>query len=476
MKKNDLFDLTCTSLGANLEGVCHADGIAVFVPGMLPDETAPVRIVKVQSDYAFGILDGPIVSPSPTRVMPDCPAYPKCGGCDGRHMSYEATLEAKRQKVQGCFQRIAHMDLSVPPVLGMDDPFHYRNKTSFPVGGAKDDPILGFFAPRSHRIISTSSCPNAMEPTDGICSVFLDWMKEHRLTPYQEQTHTGLIRHLVIRVNSDHESMVTLVARKANVPFLRDLARRLEPLHVTSLILNVNSASTNVILGPEYLTVAGSGILHDRILGLDFALSPASFFQVNVSQAERLYTLAISYAGLSGTQEVFDVYCGTGTISLLLARHAGHVTGIEVVPQAIENAILNAQTNRISNVSFHTGTAEELLPLLIRQHTRPDVIVVDPPRKGLEPSVVQTIWEAAPDRLVYVSCNPATLARDVALFAQHGYHVINLQCVDMFCYASDVETVCLLSKIRSAPHIDIDLNMTELEVTKAETKATYEKI
>ena len=446
MIKNDIFQMTCTSLGSNMEGICHQDGMVVFVPGMLPGETSPVRIVKTQANYAFGILDGAPTSPSDTRITPDCASYPKCGGCSARHMSYETTLIYKQKQVQNCFHSIGHIDLEVPPVLGMESPYHYRNKSAFPIGGTKDEPVLGFFAPRSHRIIPVTSCVNAMTPTDDICAAFLSWMKAHRISSYNEEMHTGLLRHLIIRVNRQHESMVTVVARKSNVPFLKDLAQRLQPLGVKTLVLNVNAAPTNVILGQEYLPVYGDGFLHDEILGLNFELSPASFFQVNVAQTEKLYSLAVQFADLTSEKTAYDVYCGTGTISLLLAQHCRQVIGIEVVPQAVENARKNAEANHIFNADFHTGTAESLLPQLIHQTARADVIVVDPPRKGLDPSVIQTICSVSPPKVVYVSCNPATLARDAAMFLEQGYHIDRIQPVDMFCWTSDVETVLLMSQ------------------------------
>lgn len=445
MNKNDIFEMTCTSLGSNMEGICHYDGLVVFVPGMLPGETSSVRVVKTQSNYAFGILDAMPDPPSEVRIQPDCSAYPKCGGCSARHMSYETSLLYKQNQVKNCFHSIGHIDIDIPPVLSMEDPYHYRNKSSFPLGGTKEDPVLGFYAPRSHRIIPVASCTNAMVPTDEICHAFLSWMKAHRLSSYNEETHTGLLRHLIIRVNRQHESMVTVVARKANVPFLKDLSQKLIPLGVRTLVLNVNPEATNVILGSEYLPVYGEGFLHDQILGLDFELSPASFFQVNVSQTEKLYSLALQFADLTPSQTAFDVYCGTGTISLLLARQCRQVIGIEVVPQAVENAKKNASANQITNAEFYTGTAESMLPKLVSA-TRADVIVVDPPRKGLDASVIQTIADVSPDRVVYVSCNPATLARDAALFLTHGFHIEKVQPVDMFCWTSDVETVCCLRR------------------------------
>ena len=475
LSKNDILELSCSSLGSNMEGVCHTDDYTVFVPGMLPDETGTVRIVKVQNRIAFGIPVS-LSSSSPERLAPDCDAYPKCGGCSCRHMSYAFSLEAKQKQVQHCFHSIGHIDLTVPPVLGMEHPFHYRNKSSFPIGGEKNAPLLGFYAPRSHRIVPVSSCINAMEPTNSLLSAFLSWMTDRHIAPYHEENHTGLLRHIVVRINRNHEAMVTLVARKRHVPYLDDLIERLAPLGMTSLVLNINDQPTNVILGSDYIPVYGPGTLHDRLLDLDFELSPASFFQVNVEQAEKIYSIAREYAALTPETKVLDLYCGTGTISLILASQCRLVIGVEVVPQAIENAHQNAIRNGLDHAEFRVGRAEQELPLLVSQGFKPDVIVVDPPRKGLDPSVINTVCSIRPERIVYVSCNPATLARDAAIFHELGYDIQKIQCVDMFCWTSDVETVCLLSKIKSAPHIDINLDMTELDVTAAETKATYEEI
>lgn len=444
MQKNEILSMTCDSLGSNLEGVCHYDGQAVFVPGLLPGETAQVRIVKVQQRFAYGITVSSSLS-SKDRRENDCPAYPQCGGCSARHMSYAATLAAKQAQVQQCFHSIAHIDTPVEPVIGMSNPFHYRNKSSFPISGTRNDPALGFYAPRSHRLIPIRSCPNAMEPTDAICDTFLSWMRKYHLEPYCEENHRGLLRHLVIRVNRKHESMVTLVATSDMVPHLDDLQTAFSPLGVTSLIVNVNSKDTNVILGDRYLPAYGPGVLQDELLGLSFDLSPASFFQVNVLQAEQVYSKALEFAQLQPDDTAFDVYCGTGTISLSLAKHCRRVIGIEVVPQAIDNAKLNAEHNGLHNTVFHVGKAEDLLPSLVKEETA-NVIVVDPPRKGLEPIVIDAICAAGPDRLVYVSCNPATLARDVALIVKNGYTLSKVQPVDMFCWTKDVETVVLLSK------------------------------
>ena len=446
MVRNDLLTLCADTLGADLEGVCRHNGMAVFVPGLLPGEEALTRIVKVEKRFAFGKVESLSSAPSPERRTPDCPVYPRCGGCSARHMSYAATLEAKRQHVQDCFARIAHIPLEVPPVLGMENPHACRNKTALPAGGTLEEPLLGFFAPRSHRLIPVLDCPNAMEPTARIAQAIQFWMKEARIAPYQEASHTGLLRHAVIRVNRLHEAMVTLVAASRQVPRLSDLIRLLSDLRVTSLYLNINSRQTNVIFGDRFDLLYGKETLSDTLCGLRFELSPASFFQVNPFQTEVLYATALDFASLQPTDTLCDVYCGAGTISLMMARHCRRVTGIEIVPSAVANAKENARRNGISNASFHEGKAETLLPRMVQDGLRPHVMVVDPPRKGLEASVIQAMAQAVPDRIVYVSCNPATQARDAALLRDRGYHIQKIQPVDMFPYTSHVETVILMSR------------------------------
>ena len=444
MRKNDTLMLHADNLGADLEGICRADGMTVFVPGMLPGEEAMIRLEKVEKRYAFGRIAEASSVVSPDRVDPDCPVYPRCGGCTGRHMTYDATLSAKRQHVQDCFQRIGHIDVSVPPVIGMENPFHYRNKTAVPVGGTEADPLLGFYAPRSHRLVPTLICPNAMQPAEAILSVIQKWMKTHRLAPYREETHKGQLRHVVIRVNRKGEAMVTLVSKCQALSFTEELYQLLTPLGVVSLYLNVNPRETNVIFGETFHLLHGLKTLSDTLCGLTFELSPASFFQVNPPQTEVLYGEALRFADLKPSDTLMDVYCGAGTISLMMARHCKQVTGIEVVPAAVFNARENAQRNGIENAVFLEGKAEELLPRMVTDSQKPNVIVVDPPRKGLELAVIEAIAAASPDRLVYISCNPATLARDAALLKEKGYDIQQIQPIDMFPFTSHVETVCCL--------------------------------
>ena len=361
-------------------------------------------------------------------------------------MSYEATLEAKRRQVEDCLRRIGGITADVPPVLGMENPFRYRNKTSLPVSGTAEHPVLGFYAPRSHAVVPVSSCPNAMAPADEIAAVFLDWMRRHRLEPYRETDHTGLIRHLVIRVNRQGEAMVTIAANASSLPDILELAEAFRPLGVVSLWLNENRRPDNVILSDIFHLIDGKKTLTDTLLGLRFELSPASFFQVNPTQTEKLYKTAADFAALSPEDLLADVYCGAGTITLSLASRCRQAIGIEIVPAAVENARQNAAANNIRNAEFHCGKAEDLLPRFVADGLRPNVIVIDPPRKGVEPSVIRAIARAEPSRVVYVSCNPATLARDTKLLAETGYQVQKVQPVDMFCWTSGIETVALFSK------------------------------
>ena len=476
MRKNDILTLTCDALGADMEGVCRHEGMAVFVPGMLPGETAKIRIVKDAKRYAFGRLESEPAVPAGIRRVPDCPVYPRCGGCSCRHMSYEATLAAKCQQVQDCFQRIGKLDVAVPPVLGMAEPSAYRNKTALPVGGTADAPCVGFFAPRSHAIIPIDRCPNAMPPADDVSRTVLDWMQANRVASYNEETHTGLMRHIVTRVNRQHQALVTLVVNGTAIPKAEMLWKTLQPLGVIGLVLNENRDKTNVILGRKFRTLFGEYTLKDVLCGLTFDLSPAAFFQVNPRQTEVLYQTALDFAELRPDDRLCDVYCGAGTISLMMARHCQEVLGIEIIPQAIDNARENAKRNGIHNADFRCGAAEEVLPALVDEGLRPDVIVIDPPRKGVEPAVIDAIAKAGPRRVVYVSCNVATQARDAALLCERGYHLDKVQPVDMFCWTSGVECVALLSKLDTPQHIDIDLELDELDVTSAESKATYQEI
>ena len=443
LQKNDIFPMRAENLGADMEGVCRHEGMTVFVPGLLPGEETDVRIVKVEKRYAFGQMEHLPAVPSPDRKDPDCPVFPRCGGCSCRHMRYEATLAAKQRQVEDCFRRIGGMEVEVLPPLGMEDPRAYRNKTALPLGGTAAAPVLGFYAPRSHSVIPIENCPNAMAPSDEIAARFRSWMKRFSIAPYNETSHRGLVRHLMVRVSRAGECMATVVINGPSLPHGQELAEDLKPLGVVSLFANINTARNNVILSDRFQLIYGSETLSDTLCGLEFRLSPGAFFQVNPSQTEKLYETALRFAGLSPEDTLCDVYCGAGTITLMMAPYCRSAVGIEIVPAAVENARENAKRNGIPNAEFHAGKAEELLPRMVRDGLRCNVIVVDPPRKGLEPEVIRAIAEAGPDRVVYVSCNVATQARDAALFREAGYNVRKVQPVDMFCWTSGIESVAL---------------------------------
>jgi 23S rRNA (uracil1939-C5)-methyltransferase len=442
VQKNQVVKVSCERLGAEMEGVCFHEGMALFVPFALPGEDITCRVVKVQKNHAFGKLME-IENPSPIRQTPPCPVYLRCGGCASQHMTYEQTLHFKRTQVVDCFKHIGGLDVTVPPVLGMSDPWHYRNKTALPVGGETGKPVIGFYAPRSHDIIDIASCPIANSGLNGVLKAVKCWMESYSIPPYQEETHTGLVRHVMARASRQGGVMAVIVINGQDLPREKELLEALqrEVPTLQSLCLSVHTARSNVILGDSYRVLWGQERLEDSLCGLNFSLSPLSFFQINPEQTEVLYKLALEFASLSGTETVADVYCGAGTISLLLAKRARRVIGLETVEAAVRDARENALKNGIGNVEFLLGQAEVLLPKLVEEGLRPDVIVLDPPRKGVEPPVIEAIALAQPKRVVYVSCNPATQARDAALFFEKGYRITRCQPVDMFCWTHGVENV-----------------------------------
>ncbi len=448
--KNQSMALSCLRLGAELEGICQHEGQTVFVEGALPGERLQATALKVTPRYAFAKLAA-LESRSPERREPFCPVYGQCGGCSGQHMSYEATLEAKRQNVLDALTRIGGLDVApeqVPPVLGAANPLHGRNKTSLPVGGTKEEPVLGFYRKRSHRIVPIADCPVTMDGIAPVIQAVKAWMRQGKVEPYDEESHRGLLRHVVARRTRSGSLMVLLVATRAQLPELPFLISQLTERvpGFCALHLTVNAARNNVILGDTCQKLHGDDFLVEELLGLEFEISPLSFFQVNPAQTEKLYEQALVFAALTPEDVVVDAYAGAGTIALCMARHAQKVIAIEVVPQAVESARRNALRNGIGNVGFYTAPVEEKLPGLMAQGLRPDVVVLDPPRKGVDPAVVQAVLEAAPRRVVYVSCHVPTQARDMALLMEGGYRFEACQPVDMFCYASGVENVVLLSR------------------------------
>ena len=481
LAKNQCYEMTCESFGQDAQGVCRQDGIAVFVPGLLPGERARVRIVKPEKRYAFGRIEE-LLEKSPNRAEPFCPIYKRCGGCVCQHMTYETSLAFKRRQVQDLLERVGGLSIEVPPVLGMAHPFGYRNKGAYPVAQVDGAPACGFFAPRSHDLIPLpqNGCAIQGEDSAKATQAVLAWMRQNNVPAYDELTGRGLVRHIMTRSTTHGELMVVLVVTRADIPKAGQLIELLKAAvsGLCSICLSINSRRTNVILGTDIHVLWGKDTMEDTLCGLRFSVSPLSFFQVNPAQTEKLYGLALEYAGLTGSETVVDAYCGAGTISLLLAQKAKKVIGIEIVPEAIQNANENAVRNHIENAEFRVGATEELLPRLIADGLRPDVIVLDPPRKGCDPAVLDAIIAAAPKRVVYVSCGAPTLARDAKLLAEGGYTAEKVQCVDMFCWTGAVETVMVLSKLSDAEHIDIKLDISELDVTSTEShaSATYDEI
>ena len=438
-------DLPIHALGEGGVGIGRFEGAAVFVPGALPGETVRVRIRYLASRYAQAELEK-ILQPSHQRIEPPCPYDARCGGCQLQHLSYEGQLEAKRRQVADCLEHIGGFEnIAVPPVLGMEEPWQYRNKAAFPAATQGGEAALGFYATGSHDLVPVDACMIQQPPCNAVLSAVKVWMRERNITPYDEKTRQGRLRHVLIRTNRRGEFMVTLVINCQRLPEAAALGEQLRGLEgFVGLALNVNREATNAILGRETISVCGAPALAEQLDELTFSLSPTSFFQVNPLQTERLYQTALSFAGLKGDELVFDAYCGIGSISLFLARGAREVIGVEIVRAAVEDARENARSNGIRNASFVCAKAEEEIPRLLQDNRKPDVVVVDPPRKGCDAALLQAISQARIPRLVYVSCNPSTLARDLKLLCGQGYTLQKVQPVDLFPQTMHVETVASL--------------------------------
>ena len=480
VSKNQRIHLRAEDLTQQGAGVGHYDGFAVFVPGMLPEEEGEVLIVQVKKQYAYGKLLE-LTAVSPDRVEPPCLYFPRCGGCLLQHMTYEAQLRWKQKQVYELLRRVGGVTLDAyPPILGMasEERLYYRNKAQFPVRMEEGKLQAGFYAPRSHRLIPIDACRIQSEVSNRLLPQILQLCMEAGVTAYDETTGKGLLRHILIRDGRESgEVLVCFVINGQKLPKEKEMAQALRQLGVTSVSVNTNTQNTNVILGAKTRTIGGPEQIRANIGDLEFMISPQSFFQVNPIQTRRLYETALEMAALTGTETVWDAYCGAGTISLFLARKTQHVYGVEIIDAAIQDARKNACNNGISNVTFFTGEAEKVIPEHYRKTgIRPDVIVVDPPRAGCDAALLDTILQMSPERMVYVSCDPGTLARDVKILENGGMKVRRVQCVDMFPETGHVETVCLLSKLQSKEHIEIEVKMDELDLTSAESKATYEEI
>ena len=447
MKKNTVHTVTIHGYTAEGLGVGRLDGRVVFVPDTIRGEQWEVQLLKVNKNVAWG-KGVRLMEASPLRVEADCPHAAKCGGCQYRHMDYQEELYAKQCRVGDALRRLGGVETELPMTLGAEDPLRYRNKVQFPVAPGKREALIGFYRPRSHDVIDVEDC--LLQPTSAAAArkAVKQWMAQYQVPAYDETNRTGLLRHLYLRSNQAGEVLCCLIVNGKQIPHahaLIDLLQNAVP-GLVGVVVNSNRKDTNVILGDSYHTLWGQDFLEETLCGLTFRLSVPSFFQVNRAQTERLYALALEYADLTGTETVLDLYCGIGTISLAMAKQAGKVIGAEIVPEAIEDAKENALRNGMTNAEFFCGDAGEVAFKLSSEGIRPQVVCVDPPRKGLQADVPATIAGMEPDRVVYVSCDPATLARDVKRFAELGYHLVKAQPVDLFPRTAHVETVALLSK------------------------------
>ena len=549
MKKNDTFHIEITDQGSDGEGIGHYEGMTFFIKDTIIGDTVLARATKLKKNYGYARIEE-LIRPSEYRIKPLCPIWRRCGGCQIQAMAYPTQLEYKLQKVRQNLIRIGgfsekQVDAVTEPPVGMDSPYRYRNKAQFPVGrDASGNIITGFYAARTHAIIPVDDCLLGAEVNQPILDIIKKWMQQYKVEPYDESTGRGLVRHVLIRVGfHTEEIMVCLIINGGKLPHTQELIAALRTIRgMTSISFNCNTENTNVILGKETVCVWGQEYITDEIAlweledgdgkpdqkdekddfiqsqidihtgfpgfirtdcKVTYHISPQSFYQVNPRQTEKLYSTALAYAGLTGREIVWDLYCGIGTISLFLAQRAKMVYGVEAVPQAIDDARSNARLNGIENAEFFVGKAEEVLPEFYRQYCQtdggddytphdchsdavddkknedmahPDVIVVDPPRKGCDEKCLQTMLRMAPARIVYVSCDSATLARDLKVLCEGGYEVKRVRVFDQFANTVHVETVCLLSKLHSRHHIEVELHMDEMDVTAAESKATYEEI
>lgn len=449
LRKNDRIPLEITSVTADGSGVGRYEGLAVFVANAAVGDRITAHIIKVKKNYAVARIHQ-IVQPSPDRVRPDCPVFQQCGGCAWRHISYEAECRLKEQTVADAFSRIGGLAIAPQPILAAEETEGYRNKAQYPVGGTAQALRIGFFAPRSHRIVDCRTCRLQPPEFAGALRAFARWIAESRVSAYDEETGRGLLRHIYLRkAQGTGEVMACAVVNGDEIPDPERLAGELlrEVPGLRSLILNRNTARTNVVLGPVCKTLWGEDGIVDVLCGMRFFISPLAFYQVNRSQAERLYRKAAEYAALTGEETLLDLYCGAGTIGLTMAGRARQVIGVEVVPEAVEDAKRNAALNGVRNARFLCGDASMAARQLAEEGVRPDVIVIDPPRKGCGAQLIGTIAEMGPSRVVYISCDPATLARDLKLFAELGYLVQETTPVDLFPRTGHVETVAWLRRM-----------------------------
>ena len=486
LEKNNIYTARIEGYSSEGLGIARIDGQVVFVHGAVRGELCRILVMKVLKNAAFGKVTE-LLEPSPERREPDCPYYGRCGGCDFRHLSYREELWAKRQRVQDALTRLGGSDVEVEEILGAADPLYYRNKSQYPVSAGK----VGFYRARTHDVVDIEHCLIQKPQADAAAAALRDYLRDFAVPSYDEKTGRGLLRHLYVRTNRRGESLVCVLANGERLPHEEELVGRLRRAvpDCVGVVLGVNTRRGNTILGERYRTLWGADTLEDELCGLTFRLSVPSFYQVNRDQAEVLYRKAVEYAGLTGGELVVDLYCGAGTITQVMAGGAGRVIGAEIVPEAIEDARENARRNGIANVEFFCGDAAQLAADFAGRGLRPDVICVDPPRKGLAPGVIAAAAQMAPQRVVYVSCDPGTLGRDVKRFAEYGYRVQRAAACDLFPGTRHVETVVLLSHKKADSYIHIDVEFGEgegkipvdsiakrAEAYKPKEKVTYKMI
>jgi 23S rRNA (uracil1939-C5)-methyltransferase len=491
MNKNDIVTVEITDIGVSGEGIGHVDGYTLFIKDAVIGDVVEAKVMKAKKNYGYARLMK-VITPSEYRVEPKCAFARRCGGCQIQEMSYDRQLVFKDQKIRGNLERIGgftkdRIDTVMQPVVGMEHPFGYRNKAQFPFGTDKEgNPITGFYAGRTHDIIANTDCALGVEQNKEILEIILQYMRENKIKSYDEKTGKGLIRHALIRYGfKTKEIMVCLVVNGKKLPKAERLIEKLIQIEgMTSITISPNTRRDNIIMGDSYEILWGQGYITDYIGNVKYQISPLSFYQVNPVQTEKLYGLALEYADLKGDETVWDLYCGIGTISLFLAQKAKQVYGVEIVPQAIDDAKENAKINAIDNAEFFVGKAEEVLPEYYAEYEREhngetahaDVVVVDPPRKGCDETLLETIVKMQPEKVVYVSCDSATLARDLKYLCANGYEIKMCRGVDQFPQSVHIETVVLLSRKTPDDTIEVDLDLDELDITSAESKATYQEI
>ena len=478
-QKNDVLTVKIEDMGHDGEGIGKCEGYTLFVKDTVIGDLAEVKVIKAKKNYGYARLVR-LIEPSAHRVESVCPVARPCGGCQLQMLDYAEQLRFKEKKIAGNLQRIGGMtEIPMEPIVGMENPFRYRNKAQFPIGQDRNGKLItGFYAGRTHQIMENRNCYLGVEQNEEILNRILAWMEENGVPAYNEETGKGLVRHVLIRFGfMTKEIMVCLVVNGKKLPAEEKLIKSLTELEgMTSITLSVNRERTNVIMGKEIRCLWGQGYITDYIGTVKYRISPLSFYQVNPAQTEKLYGLALEYAGLTGNETVWDLYCGIGTIGLTAADHAKQVVGVEVNREAVHDAIGNAKHNGVKNARFFAADATRWIGEAAAAGERADVIFMDPPREGSTPQFIESVARMAPKRVVYVSCNPVTLARDLELLTRKGYKVESSTPVDMFPHSEHIETVCALSKLDVYQKITVDLKMDELDVTAAETKASYEEI